>query len=125
MDVRWPPFLSAVQINEAVAREIVVLPQKWADFRDPLFDSRLENVVDCFGRTKIPKQDCLADDGPVSSSESADIALGKKNFVVIQILEIGHQYSLRHFGPEFPSAVVAHLHQTGYFGSNLPGVSDV
>ena len=94
IEVCRPSLLSAVQINEAVALEIVGLPYEWADFRDPLFDPCLENIVDCFGRAKIPKQDGFTDVAPVSSAESVHIALCLKNFIGIQILEIGLQESL-------------------------------
>src|ERR1700730_11013195 len=124
-DIGRPRFFSPIQSNCSTALEGVILFQELADFPYSIFHPSLENTVDFLSRPQVSKQDAVAEVRSVLLSEMIDIFLGKKEFIIIQILKISFQNSLRHFAVEFLSAVMTLLLQATNRDGNLARVSRV
>src|SRR6202040_3276617 len=118
-------FFSPVQRDRSAALEGVIFFQELADFGNQVFHANLEERVDLLGRLQISEQDAISESRSVLLVELINIFLRQKQFVVIQILQIGFQNTLRHFGVEFLSAIMALLKESTDRDSDLARVSRV
>ena len=96
-DISGPRFFSAIQGYGSAALEGAILFQELADFGDPIFHASLEDTVNLLCRLDIPSKMLSPKVDAIFLAELINILLREKEFVVIQVLQVGFQNPFRHF----------------------------